>query len=223
MQEENPFNRTLKVIGQATVNTVPDVCWMCFSVETENKNASRAYHDNNRKINQIIEKIEQAGIGNHNIKTANFSIVPTYKMAGNSTRQTIEAYRIFHYLYVKIEELDKVSVVLDEAVAAGATGVHSINFTVKNPEKHTAEARAKALLDAKTKAEKTASALGFKLGSPLSVSDSETGQHLYRAASMQDGLAEGDMSTRSKGANLQPGETSWKYEVYVTYEIESEN
>ncbi|MBD3286034.1 DUF541 domain-containing protein [candidate division WOR-3 bacterium] len=208
MAEEKHQPRTLKVVGRAAINTTPDVCYMCFSVETENKNASRAYHENNRKMNEIIEKITGQGIPDKDVKTANFSIFPSYKTAGSSTRQVIEAYRIFHYLYVAVEDLDKVSVCLDAAVAAGATGIHSINYTLKNPAKYTEDARLKALLDAKTRAEKTAAALGFKLGVPLSISDSESGQQLYRAAPVQASLAEADTYASGKQANLQPDEAA---------------
>lgn len=226
MQEQvNPLpRRTLQVSGTADVKLSPDVCYMTFTVETEHKNAAKAYKEMTRLSNQIITRIKALGIDQADIKSFHFSIMPYYKMVANTARQVIDGYRIFYYVMATVRDLEKVSDVLDTAVEAGATGVASINFTVEDVKKHTADARVRALAAAKAKAEKTAEVLGFRVGTPIAVGENEPGSrpsYPYYAQSMQAGVArEYAAAPQASGVALEPGEQSFSVTVHITYEIE---
>ncbi|NLI97150.1 SIMPL domain-containing protein [bacterium] len=217
--------RTIQVSGTAKVTLSPDVCYMTFTVESEHKNAAKAYKENNKLANQIISRVKTLGIESRDIKSFYFSIMPYYKIISNTTRQVIDGYRIFHYLMITARDLALVSDILDLAVEAGATGVHSINFTVEEPKKHTADARIRALEAAKQKAEKAADILGFRLGTPVSVSENEPGfypNYPYYAQSTQPGAMReyAAAQPQARQASVEPGETSFSVTMHVVYEIE---
>lgn len=211
--------RTLAVTGTASVMVKPDVCYMSFMIETENKNVAKAYRENKKAADRVFSRLKEVGLEERDLRTTYFYIMPYYKLADNSGRQVIDGYRIFHYLLVTARELEKISDVLDAAVESGATGVSSISFNVENPKKHTEEARRQAIKAAVKKAQETADIMGFKLGTPISVTEQEPGQRSYpypQAALM----AERAQAPGGQAAQLEPGELNLARTVYVTYEIE---
>ncbi len=219
--------RTLQVSGTAEVKLSPDICYMTFTVESEHKNAAKAYREMTKLSNQIIARIKALGIDPADIKSFYFSIMPYYKIVANTSRQVIDGYRIFHYLMATVRDLEKVSDVLDSAVEAGATGVASINFTVEDPKKHTADARVRAFQAAKAKAEKTAEVLGFRVGTPIAIAENEPGGyqgHPYYPQSVQAGAMReyaAQAQPQASGVALEPGEQSFSVTVHITYEIEA--
>jgi len=211
--------RTLQVTGTASVTVKPDVSYMSFVIETEHKNVAKAYRENKKASDQVFTKLKALGVEERDLKTTYFYIMPFYKMVDNSARQVIDAYRILHYTLVTARDLARISDILDAAVDAGATGLSSISFTVENPKKYTEEARREAIRAAMKKAQETADIMGFKLGTPVSVTESEPG---YRQAAPypQASMAMERAAPQAQGPQLEPGEMNLARTVYVTYEIE---
>lgn len=217
-QDTVPPLRSIEVTGTATATAAPDICYMTFIVQTEHRNAAKAYRENNRLANRVTESVKNLGIEAKDIRSINFYIMPFYKTVADSTRQVIDGYRIFHYLFVSVRDLEKASDVLDAAMEAGATGVGGINFSFADPAKRGEDVRIQALKDARAKAERTAQVLGVRLGSPIHVSDREPGG--YRPYAPMRGGAELSRAAPGQEANLQPGDVHLSCTVYVTYEIE---
>ena len=67
--------------------------------------------------------------------------------------------------------MTKVAGVIDTLVGAGANEIGGINFIVTQASKALDEARAKAVADARRKAEIYAKAAGVTLGEPLSITE----------------------------------------------------
>lgn len=80
-------------------------------------------------------------------------------------------YRVSNTVSITVRELDKVGSVLDAAVAAGANSVWGISFGLDKPEALEPEARAKAVADARARAESLAKLAGRTLGDVVSVSE----------------------------------------------------
>ena len=116
---------------------------------------------------------------------------------------------------VKVRDLDAVGRVVDDAVEAGgdALRVNSIAFTIDDPTELQAEARVKAMRDAKAKAEALAEEGGVKLGRPIIISESvflPVKEERY----FKGGVPE-EASTP-----IAPGTLEVRVTVYVTFEIE---
>ncbi|MBN2378881.1 SIMPL domain-containing protein [candidate division WOR-3 bacterium] len=216
--DQEPKRRTLVVTGTAEVVVAPDICYMSFAVESSSKKAQEAYEENVRIMNAINRAIKAQGIEPKDMRTAYFSFTPQYRCTNNGKR-IFEGYNVYNTLHVSVRDLSKVSAVLDTAVTAGAKDVKGINFTVENPKKHTEEARREALKAARKKAEEAAELLVFRLGTPISVSESEPWDYYYpqEEISARGGYMEADLIVSEPA--LEAGQQRLTRTVYVTYEI----
>ena len=142
--------RTLAVQGSADILVVPDICYIKFSRESKNqKEASQAYAENGRAMKLIANAVKEAGIEDNNIQTTGLSMGSTYRYDTNNKR-IFDGYRVAQDLTVKVRDMSKISAVIDASVAAGATEVTSVQFTVENPRQHSEEIRMEALSQVST-------------------------------------------------------------------------
>ncbi len=118
-----------------------------------------------------------------------------------------------------MRKLDDTAKVLDEAVAAGGDNVrvNDIRITVSEPAKYDAEARAKALDDAKERAEQLAKRSDVTLGHPLYISENRGGIIVPFA---RTGAAEG-RGGDAPTAHDQ-GQTGVVVSVGITYAIKQQ-
>lgn len=70
-----------------------------------------------------------------------------------------------------MRNLARLGEVLDQAIAAGATDVFGVSFTVSEASKALDAARAAAIADAKRKADIYAKAAGAQVGRPIDISE----------------------------------------------------
>lgn len=218
--EEEPLIRTLQVTGIADVSVAPDICYMSFVVQTTHRKAADAYQENVEIMNRINTTVKAHGIASRDMKTTNFSIIPLYHYSDIGNRRIFDGYQVNNVLHIGVRDLGKVSAVLDAAVDAGAVDIQGINFTVENPRERSEEARLEALKAAKAKADEAAAILGFKLGTPISVSETEPGT--YNPYNQQNLLRAGGafVADCSAAPALEAGEVKLTRIVYVTWEIE---
>src|SRR2546425_1277263 len=78
----------------------------------------------------------------------------------------ITGYTVRNQVTAKVRQFDALSKALDEAVAAGGNDVRvqNIAFAVDDPERARAEARDKAVADARARVDQLAKASGAKVG-----------------------------------------------------------
>lgn len=131
----------------------------------------------------------------------------TPKIVGYDVSQTVE---------VKVRDTAKAGEVL---AALGSEGVQNISgpeFTVDDEDKVKAEAREKAIAEARTKAKKLASELGVRLGHVVSYS--EGGNYPQPMYAMGGKALSMDARVESV-PTLPTGENKTSVTVMVTYEI----
>ena len=103
---------------------------------------------------------------------------------------------------------------LDAVVAAGATRVDSIAFSIADPTPLQSQARAAAVKQARTRAEELAKAAGVSLGRVTSISESTSGATPEYASQVKAaGLGAADTS-------ITPGTLEVRVNVQVNYAIQ---
>ena len=191
----------------------PDIAYVTAGVESQGSNVSQVQSEVNAKNAAIAEAMKRLGISEDDIKTANYSIYPTYDYTNG--RQSITGYNARTSLRVKIRDIDRVNEVVDAATNAGANSVGGVTFDVDNREEAIREAREKAVADAKKKAEEAARVAGFSLGKLINYSENEYGAPgLYRAADIALPMAVGGGDTK-----LETGSMEIKLIVTLSYEL----
>ncbi len=214
---QKPERRMLVVTGTADVTVAPDICYISFAVETNNRKAGDAYKDNVELMNRINAAIKAQGVESKDMQTTNFSIAPNYQYTEKGKRIFL-GYRVYNTLYIGVRNLSKVPDVLDAAIEAGALDVGGITFTVEDSKKYTEEVRKEALRNARKKAEESAQILGFKLGTPITVTEAQPYDN-YVGYSKAAGMLDGAMAEEAPAPAIEAGQLKLSRTVYVTYEI----
>lgn len=150
---------TITSFGEGKITAQPDMARVVLSVKNHASDAKTTQAENARIANNVIAAVKSLGISAGDIKTARFSIYPTY--AANS--QKINGYFAENSLTIKIHGIEKVGQAIDAALSAGANQVSSVSFQIANAKSLEKEALALAVKDAREKAEITARALNVNI------------------------------------------------------------
>lgn len=213
--QESQQPHTISVTGNGIAFGSPDIAVAIIGVHTQNENPSTALSENTDKMNAVIAALKGLGIEEKDIQTSNFSIYAQQNFEPNTGKPTTITYMADNSVTVKIRDLSKVGDALGKAVAAGANTINGVNFTVSDQSKLEAEARDKAMADAKARAEQLAKAAGVSLGEPMTISESINAQPIPYAA---------DIKALSAGGGGGPvpvstGQIQVNLQVSVTYVI----
>ncbi|MFA6523795.1 MAG: SIMPL domain-containing protein [Candidatus Peribacteraceae bacterium] len=208
---------TITVSGEGKTFSAPDIAELTFGVTTgPQRTAKQAMTMIKTSMDKVFKAVKDAGIAEKDISTEQFSLSPQYDW--NEGQQTLRGYEASETLRVKVRDLDKVSDVLTVATDAGANQAGDVNFTIDDPEKVRAEARQKAIDQAKAKAVKLAKELGMSLGDIKGFS--EGGGYsppVYMRNSMKMDAASG--AAEAIAVPLPAGEQEVDVQVSITYEL----
>ena len=130
--------------------------------------------------------------------------------------QTLRGYQVTQTLEVKVRDTNKAGELLSGVGSKGASQVSSLSFTTDNPDAIQAEARTKAIADAKSKADELAKELGVSI--VRVVGFNENGNYpIYYAKTMSAGMGAADSA--APAPELPVGQNKITSNVSVTYEI----
>jgi hypothetical protein len=205
---------TVSFNGEGKVLARPDVAVVDFSIITQAASSKAAQDANSKKSQSVMDFLKKQKIEDKDIKTVGYNIYPQYSYSRNESPK-IEGYRVDQTIRIKIRNLENISSILDGIVTAGANQIGSLSFEVDEPEKLKAEARAKAIADAKKKAEELKGQIGIKLGKIVNFSENVGGWPvpLYKTVALEEkGIGSG-------GPALPAGENEITVNITITYQI----
>jgi hypothetical protein len=205
---------TVSFNGEGKVLAKPDVAVIDFSIITEASTSKAAQDANSKKSQNVIDFLKKQNIEDKDIKTISYYIYPLYSYPRNETPK-IEGYHVDQVIRVKVKNLDNVSSILDGIVTAGANRINNLSFEIDEPEKLKAEARARAIADAKKKADELKGQIGIKLGKIVNFSENVGGWPvpLYKTIALEE------KSIGSGGPALPAGENEITVNITITYQI----
>lgn len=228
-------DRNVNVIsftGHGEVTAVPDIANVSFTLEKEAKTVK----DAQAGVAEIEKKaidflVKDSNVALKDIKTENASFYPKYEYKYNAPsmmpctqygcppnpgKSVIVGYTASESITVKIRNTDDAGKVIQ---GLGTLGVSSLNgpaFAIDDEDGLKAEARKKAIEEAKGKAKVLAKDLGVRL--VKIVSFNEGGNYpvpmMYKSA-----MAEGMGGDVARPADLPKGENIISSDVTITYEI----
>ncbi len=220
----NPNVKTISVIGEGDVYAAADIATFSFAVSADSKTVSEAQTTVTGKMDSILAALKELGVEDKDIKTSNYSVYPKYAYEQGACtqgycppgRQIPDGYTVSHDVTVKIRKTADAGKVLAAVGDKGATNISSLSFTTDDPSALQDQARAKAIEDAKEKAQVLAKQLGVKLGKVVTFYDNTGGypQPIYMSKEMAvDGRGGAQAPT------LPVGENQTISNVTVVYEI----
>ncbi len=209
--------RSLTVSGSGMVSLSPNIAYINIGVHTDNPDLAAAVSQNNTQTQTLVDSLKNAGIAGEDIQTSNFSVYSNgNKSFDPSTGQEINTgryYSVDNTVYVTVRDLTKLGSLLSTGIASGANNINGINFDVADKTAAMAEARQKAMTNAKSLALELAASAGVKLGSIQSISYSDVTPIPYY------GMGGGGAAAPNASVPIQPGQTQITVTVNVTYEV----
>ena len=151
----------IAVSGKGMVKAEPDVAYATLGVERTEKTATEAQQLMARKMNNIQSSLKKMGIKDDKIETTSVTLSPAYQY--EKGKRTLIGYTARNQIKVTIDKLDEVGKIIDASIAAGATNVNRISFSLKEESAFKKAALKKAYEEAKGKADTIAAAAGLSL------------------------------------------------------------
>jgi uncharacterized protein YggE len=139
--------------------------------------------------------------------------VDVYCSGGN---QVISGYTASESITVKVRAVDSASKIMQDLGIAGVSDLSGPNFAIDNEDGLKAEARKKAIDDARAQAVVLAKDLGVRLGRVSSFNESGGGYPMYYAKDAMMGIS---AVSAPAPAELPKGENTISSDVTITYEI----
>lgn len=200
---------TISVNTSANTELAPDVAEISFAVQTYDTKSMQKATIANKEISDKVYAELKAMINTENgdfIKTSDFSASPIYSYSGS--KRNFDKYEVSNRVIVHTKSIDKVGKMIDNAIAAGATNVDNLSFSVSNYESQCNDLITIASKKAKTRADLIAKAMMTTVDGVSSVSTScntneSRAPRLYMAKNMiADAAAE---SASAAGTSISNG------------------
>jgi uncharacterized protein YggE len=154
----------ITVSGEGTVALVPDQATIRASVVTNADSAENAVSQNNTIYAHLVDAAVATGVARDDITLAYYNINynPRPKPAPGEIAPAGQfGYVVSRSFDVKVRSVAKTGTVVDALTKAGVTNVDNVSFGVADSSRALAIATAKAMADARTKADEIARAAGL--------------------------------------------------------------
>ena len=172
-----PAGRTITVTGTGSVVSVPDRASFSFGVDTRGATAAAALASNAAAARAMIAALKAAGVAAADLQTTQVSLSPQTSQDGT----TIVGFAASSSVSATAA-LAKAGATVDAAVGAGATSVSGPVLSTADQASLEKQALAKAVADAKDKADALAAAAGLRLGAVRTIVEGSAAAPLPWAA-----------------------------------------
>ena len=221
-----PMPLNISVTGEGEASGIPDIGQFSFGVTGEGVDAAAAQASSAAKINDVIAYLKEQGVEEKDIKTENYNLYPKFRYENTPClggwcpggQEIADGFEVSQMVSVKVRDTAKAGMLIAGVGEKGATNMSGLTFTIDDESALTTEARSKAIIDAKEKAEKIAADLGVDIVRVTSFYENEG----YYGQPYAYG---GDMMMESKAelAQVAPGtpvgENTTKVSVSLTFEV----
>jgi uncharacterized protein len=205
---------SITVAGNGKVLYVPDIGYIQVGVSSDAWTAAEAWQKNEAIVKKIFAALKKLGVEEKDLKTSNLNVQPRYLNKQNEEPKFL-GYTASYDLSVTVRKLDQMGALLDGMVDAGANRNMNISFGCSRIDELVDEARVKAVVDARKKANLYVTGAGAHLGDVLGISDAPNYQQRYFPVDAM-ALKEGKASLP-----IAAGEQEMTITVTITWAIDN--
>ena len=214
------------VTGEGSITLEPDLSLVNIGVETTAKTVAKARDEAATAMYSIVQAVKAHGLTELDVQTQSFNIWPMYdypeviERGVRVRKQIVTGYRVNNSAAIKIRDLSKVGIIIDDVATAGgnATRINGISFTREDPKPFLTGLREAAVNDALAKAQHFATLTGVQVGPLMYIAEIGRGTPVARSF--------GDMeiaSARTMAApqtSISGGELELKLNVQAVFSIQ---
>ncbi len=220
---------TISVTGEGEVLATPDVATFTFTVEAKETDASTAQSKAAETMNTILAYLKEAGVEEKDVKTEYYNLTPRYEYPEvvcsewgycppHNGEPKLIGYQVSQSVSVKVRDTKKAGEIISNVGGKGAMNVSGLSFTIDDTDALKAEAREKAIENAREKAKVLAENLGTRIVRMNGYWEEESGYPM--AYGMGGGMEMMDSASYMKVApELPMGENNITVRVNISYEI----
>lgn len=165
--------RTITVKGIGTASAKPDLTVISLNITEKNREYTAAVNGANERIEKLQKAIAAVGFTKEDLKTLSFNArtnYENYRAEDGSYKQKFAGYICDFALKLSMDfDNKRLSETLTAIANSGANAEQSIAFTVKEPEKVSAQLLRSATENAREKAEVLCAASGVTLGELVNI------------------------------------------------------
>ena len=206
--------RRLTVTGTGEVKIQPDQAYITIGVVTEDRFSKTASSANTSAFQGVQTAVMRVGITARDIQTVQYSVQPIYSTEPIRPEATqhapvIVAYRVTNQVRVTVHDISRIGDVVDAATGAGSNQIESIAFGNSEQTAADNQALAKAVADARRKADQMVRAAGVKIVGIYEMNEGNfqrPGPIMYSRASMAP-------------TQINPGESTVTATVTIVYQM----
>lgn len=214
----------ISVSGSGEVLAVSDIASLYVNLTKDGKTAKEAQDLLNVSITKTLAYLKGEKIEDKDIKSEYGGLTPKYSYSQivcirypcPQQDPKIIGYTATQSITIKVRDVDNASVVRTGLAGLGITDISGPTFSIDDEEIFKDQARSKAIIEAKGKAEILAKELGVRLGKVVNFSENNGGYYPMYDTKM---MGAGAVSESSVAPTLPKGENKITSNVTITYEI----
>lgn len=200
--------------GEAVLKRAPDRAWLTVATETRDARAEQARTLSADGMTALQAALKTVGLTDDAIRTTGYSLVP--EMDWKSGRGVVRGYVVRNQIEVRIDDLDRLSAVIDAATTSRSTSlsITGPRFSLKDEASAQAEALQMAVSSAMARARAIAMGAGRSLGAIVRIED-----HNFGGAAPPQPMMMRMAAADAAPTPITPGELEVRAMVSLTVEL----
>lgn len=209
---------TMMITGSAELSAAPDQAVITVAVEGTGTTADQAMAENTERMTSVFARMAALGLEASDLSTSGLSLSPRYDDRNSGTAPRISGYVVQNQIAVTVDDLDILGNVLDGLVSSGANSISQVNFALSDSAALEAEARLRAVQDARRKAEGYAMAIGTDITGVIAISEIDMRpMPLHRTEMMSMAMA--DSAETGGPVPVAAGDLTVSAQVSVAFQL----
>ncbi|MES2863231.1 MAG: SIMPL domain-containing protein [Bacteroidota bacterium] len=166
-QEQQKLVPQISISGEGKIKVTPDIAVIQLGVQNNGKDAKEVKTLNDVTIDKVIKYIKKFNIPTSDYQTAQMSLYKNYDYEKKKY-----SYQANQTISVTLKDISKYDAFMMDVMETGINVINGVEFKSSKMETYETEARKKAILNAKKKADDYVSVLpGQKVGKAILISD----------------------------------------------------
>lgn len=166
-QEQHKLVPQITIHGEGKIKVTPDIAVIQLGVQNNGKDAKEVKTLNDVTIEKVIKYIQKFNVSSADYQTTQMSLYKNY-----DSEKKKYSYQANQTISVTLKDISKYDAFMMDVMETGINVINGVAFSSSKMETYETEARKKAILNAKKKADDYVSVLaGQKVGKAILISD----------------------------------------------------
>jgi uncharacterized protein YggE len=206
--------RTITVDGLGVVSGTPDTVTLNLGVQVQAPTATEALDTASGKAQTLVDTLTGAGVGKADVQTGNVNVYPNYPGPG-----TVDGYSASSSVTAVLHDVSKAGSLIDTATHVVGDGITlgGVWFSIDDTSGLYAQARERAVAEARTRAEQLAKAANVSVGGVVAMNESV--QYMPSPVAYRDAVGAAAPTTVAASMPIEPGSQDLRLSVQVVFEL----